>query len=64
MFSHLSKPFLPGMVVPSNRDPNGWHFTFQDSTGQDYYHRVVDFNSAAKAKQAMREFVKSQNNRS
>jgi hypothetical protein len=56
MFDHLQEPFMPGTVIPSNRDPNGWHFTFRDATGNEYYYRVSDYSSAAEAKMSMRRF--------
>lgn len=55
-FGDLVEPFRPGMVIPSNRDPEGWHFTFSDATGNTYHYRVSDYRSAAEAKMAMRRF--------
>lgn len=61
MFNHLQKPFMPGMVIPSNRDPNGWHFTFRDALGETYHYRISDWQSATIAKTKMREFVAYEN---
>ena len=57
MFEDCVKPFRPGVVIPSNRDPNGWHWTFLDATGNEYYYRVNDYERAHDAKVAMRRFV-------
>lgn len=62
MFDHLAKPFLPGTVIPSNRDPMGWHFTFSDATGNEYYYRVTDYQRQHDAKVAMRRFVAGSGN--
>lgn len=56
LFPGPIKPFMPGMVIPSNRDPAGWHFTFRDQTENTYHYRLVDYRSCAAAKTAMREF--------
>lgn len=56
MFDHLPRPFCPGTVIPSNRDPQGWHWTFRDAMGEEYHYRVIDYRNPAAAKQAMREF--------
>ena len=62
MFDHLPRPFRPGMVIPSNRDPNGWHFTFVDAEGHEYYYRITDYRSPGLAKMAMRRFVAQSGN--
>ena len=56
--------FLPGMVVPAD---NGWKFTYRkcwcDSDGEyslDITHDKV-YNSASRAKSAMRTFVQARN---
>ncbi|CAB4143342.1 hypothetical protein UFOVP447_124 [uncultured Caudovirales phage] len=59
MFDHLSKPFKPGMVIPSNRDPGGWHFTFRDGTENTYHYRVNDYRTSWEAKAAMRKFCEN-----
>jgi hypothetical protein len=57
MFEHLERPFRPGVVIPSNRDPEGWHFTFHDATGNEYHYRINDYQRSFDAKVAMRRFV-------
>lgn len=62
MFDNLVRPFRPGIVIPSNRDPNGWHWTFHDATGNEYYHRITDHQRVHDAKAAMRRFVADSGN--
>lgn len=62
MFEDLVKPFRPGTVIPSNRDPNGWHWTFHDATGNEYHYRVHDYERAFDAKVAMRRWVAASGN--
>lgn len=62
MFEHLERPFRPGVVIPSNRDPEGWHFTFHDATGNEYHYRVNDYQRSFDAKVAMRRFVAKSGN--
>lgn len=62
MFEDLVKPFQPGVVIPSNRDPSGWHWTFHDATGNEYHYRVHDYERAHDAKVAQRRFVAASGN--
>lgn len=62
MYDHLAKPFAPGHVIESNRAPGRWHWTFLDATGNEYHHRVTDYERAFDAKVAMRRFVAASGN--
>ena len=62
MFEDPAKPFRPGDVIPSNRDPGGWHWTFVDANGEEHCYRVHDYERVHDARVAMRRWVAASGN--
>ena len=55
-WDHLKRPFTPGVVIPSNRHPSEFHFTFFDADGAEYYNRFRDLPEDV-ARLRMLEFI-------
>jgi hypothetical protein len=55
-WDHLKRPFRTGKVIPSNRHPTEFHFTFFDADGAEYHNRFSDLPGDV-AHRVMLEFV-------